>query len=220
MHERHQKRSSCTVTGIAGARIELERSECERIERVLHDRKELKLRQDLPEAELEKRIARAVTSIAGAKAATLRLASHSGFRHAGQRQTEEDRHKLATALQTAIAAIDSVHKPGLKVLAHAGSNLGVLRSILEGELKAVRGADLSAVPTQTGCPKGSLFAQPQRALTFALAEIYLDLTGEYPTGAKKRYGFRAFADAMFAAMQTKPPSRHIVEAACNFVPKK
>ena len=46
------------------------------------------------------------------------------------------------------------------------------------------------------------------------------MTGEYPTGAKKRYGFRAFADAMFAAMQTKPPSRHIVEEACNFVPKK
>jgi hypothetical protein len=209
MLEHQQKHSSRAVIGAA---------ECERIEGVL--REKLQLRKDLPAEQLERRIARAVTHIAGAKAATLRLASHSGFRHAGQRQTEEDRHKLAAALQTAIAAIDSTHKPGLEALAHAGSNLGILRSILEAELKTVRGADLSAVSTKTGCPKGSHSRQPQRALTFALAEIYLDLTGEYPTGARKRYGFRAFADAMFAAMQTKPPSRHIVEAACKFVPKK
>jgi len=207
------------------------RVECGRIERVLCE--ELKLRQDLQE-ELERlkgceyrpprppAIVRAVTSIAGAKAAMLRLSGKPGFRNVGQRQSETDRRTLASGLKKAIGALDSAHKPLLEAL--ASSMPGVVRSILEGTLKDVLAADLSGVPAHPGKgpgrPQSSLSAQRQRALTFLLADIYLDLSGEYPEPSKKRYGFRAFADAMFAAMQTKPPSRHIVEAACNFVPKK
>jgi hypothetical protein len=207
-------------TGIAGARVELDRAECERIERVLCE--ELKLRKDFQEEELQRRIARAVTSIAGAKSALKWIKPRRpAFREIGRKQTDEELHgKLAPKMKALINTIDSLHKPALDALNHAGSQLGVVRSMLEAELKIVHAADLSTVPTPTGCPKGSLFAQPQRGLTLTLAKIYLDLTGEYPTGAKKRYGFRAFADAMFAAMQTKPPSRYIVEAACKFVPKK
>ena len=215
-------------TGIVATRVELDPAECERFERVLCE--ELKLRQDLQE-ELERlkgcgyrppAIVRAVTSIAGAKAAVLRLAGKPGFRNVGQRQSEKDRRKLASGLKKAIGALDSAHKPLLEAL--ASSMPGVVRSILEGTLKDVLAADLSGVPAHPGKgpgrPQSSLSAQRQRALTFLLADIYLDLSGEYPEPSKKRYGFRAFVDAMFAAMQTKPPSRHIVEAACNFVPKK
>jgi hypothetical protein len=216
------------VKGIAGEKVELDPAECERIERVLCE--ELKLRQDLQE-ELERlkgcgyrppAIVRAVTSIAGAKAAVLRLGGKPGFRNVGQQQSEKDRRKLASGLKKAIGALDSAHKPLLDAL--ASSMPGVVRSILEGMLKDVLAADLSGVPAHPGKgpgrPESSLSAQPQRALTFLLADIYLDMSGEDPKPFKKRYGFHAFANAMFEAMGMERPSRYIVEAACNFVPKK
>jgi len=224
MLEHQQKRSSRAVMGIAGAKIELERAECERIERIL--REGLQLREDLPAEQLERHVARAVMNIAGAKAAMIRLGGKAGFRNVGRRQAEKDRSKLASDLKTFIRALDSAHKPLLDALAHAGSKLGIMRFLLdlEAELGIIRAADLSAVPANPGPKPGrqraTFSAQPQRALTFLLADIYLDLSGEYPEPSKKRYGFHAFADAMFAAMQTKPPSRYIVEAACKFVRKK
>ncbi len=228
------------VKGIRGAGIELDPAECERIERVLSE--ELKLRQDLQEElerlkaleELERpkgcgyrlprppAIVRAVTSIAGAKAAVLRLGGKPGFHNVGQRQSEKDRRKLASGLKKAIGALDSAHKPLLDAL--ASSKPGVVRSILEGTLKDVLAADLSGVPAHPGKgpgrPKSSLSAQPQRALTFLLADIYLDLSGECPEPSIKRYGFHAFANAMFKAMGIELPSRHIVRAACEFEAKK
>ena len=75
----------------------------------------------------------------------------------GQQKTDKDVRKLASRLKTTIGAMNSLRKPALDVLDHAGSKLGVLRSILEAELKIVHAADLSTVPTPTGCPKDFAF---------------------------------------------------------------
>jgi hypothetical protein len=101
------------VKGIAGAQLELDRAECERIEGVL--REELKLRKDLPEEELQKRIARAVTSIAGAKSALKWIdPRRPGFHEIGRKQTDEELHgKLAPKVKALINTIDSLHKPAL-----------------------------------------------------------------------------------------------------------
>ena len=91
-------------------------------------------------------------------------------------------------------------------------------------LKDVLAADLGGVPAHPGKgpgrPESTLSAQPQRALTFLLADIYLDLSGECPKPSKKRFGFHAFTDAMFKAMGMEAPSRYIVRAACQFEAKK
>jgi hypothetical protein len=84
-------------------------------------------------------------------------------------------------------------------------------------LKYVDAADLSVVPHKVG---RQLSAQPHRPLTFLLAEIYLDLTGQLPTRSRKRGGFGAFAREMFEAMQIQAPVDYVVQAACDFVKKK
>jgi hypothetical protein len=93
--------------------------------------------------------------------------------------------------------------------------------MLEAELRIVRAADLSAAPQNPGRGRGSS-AQPQRALSFSLGEVFLDLTGERPAAREKgRYGFRAFAHDTFRAMQLKlPPSDRTLRDACDFVAKK
>jgi hypothetical protein len=206
------------VKGIAGAKVELDRAECECIERALCE--ELKLRKDLPEAELEKHIARAVTSIAGAKSALERIDPlNPGLREIGRKKTDEElRGKLAPKVKALINTIDSLHKSAFDVLHHGGSQLGVVRSVLEAELKIICAVDLSAVPENPG---RSFSAQPQRALSFVLAEVFVDLTGELPAPReKKRHGFRTYAHGMFQAMQMEPPSDRTLRDACDFVAKK
>jgi hypothetical protein len=209
-------------TGIAATRIELDPAECERIKDVL--RQKLKLRMDFPEEELQKRIARAVTSIAGAKSALKWIKpQRPGFHEIGRKQTDEELHgKLAPKVEALINTIDSLHKPALDALGAAGSQLGVVRSMLEAELKIICAADLSAVPENPGRGRGSS-AQPQRALSFLLAEVFLDLTGEYPAPREKKpHGFRSFALTMFETMDIRPPpsDRMLRDACSDTVAKK
>ena len=234
--EYRQKHSSCSnrrrfrirfrrrfhhglVKGIAGAKVELDRAECKSIECVLRDK--MTLRKDLPAAELEKRIARAVTSIAGAKSALEWIDPQSpGLREVGRKETDQELHdKLAPKMKALINTIDSLHKPALDVLLHAGSKLGVVRSILEAELKIVHTADFSAVPENPG---RGFSAQPQRALSFLLAELFLDLSGEHPAPREKKhsYSFHAFANAMFKAMELELPSDRTLRDACGYVVAK
>jgi hypothetical protein len=197
--------------------LERHQDKCEAIKSVI--RTELRLRPDLPEAERDLRIERAVTSVAGAKAIALRLGNSPAFRSVGSAKTEEERRRLVASLVAAIASIDALHKPAIDTLAKAGARLDILHSMLAGELKLIRAADFRGTPAQGGRSKAS-FKQPQRALTFTLAEVFYDLTGEYPTGSKKRYGFHAFCDAMFKAMHITAPSTRTVRDACASVNKK
>ena len=189
-------------------------SECERIEGVL--REKLKLRKDFPEEELQKRIALAVTSIAGTKSALEWIDPRSPqFRKIGRRKAKEElRDKLAPKMKALLDVINTLHKPALDALSRAGSQLGVMHAMLQSELKIIRAVDLSEVPENPG--RGRDFCdQPQRALSFRLAEVFLDLTGERPAAREKgRYGFHDFAHDTFRAMEIKPPSDRTLRDAC------
>jgi len=185
---------------------------CARIEAVLRT---LPLQQELPEAELERRVSRTITDIAGAKCALSELLPKPGLRKVGRKKTDKEVSKLDASLTAAIAAIDALHKPALEVLADA--KLGVVHSILKGTLKIVRAANTSGVPED---PERQAATQLEKALTIRLAEIFLDWTGRWPDRSEKKdSNFRNFAGEMFAAMGVAFTGSH-VQAACDYVKKR
>ena len=156
-------------------RVQLE-AECERIEDVLC--KELKWRPELQE-ELEKlkaleklekfiapelldspkrwsdlpvAIVHTATSIVYLKALLLPLLGELRFRNVGRRQSEEDRRRLASSLDKAIAALNSVHAPLLDALVK--SKYEDLRSIFQKTLEDVLR------------PSGKRRLRPPRSLTW------------------------------------------------------